>query len=259
MSKNTEIWDKLRRVPPEHLKAFTRGGGFRGTAIKPMWTFHKMTEQFGPCGTGWGVEEPKFTIQPAGNEILVYCVATVWYDQDRKAMEPYRKVIGVGGDKILTVNSSGPRTDDEAFKKAFTDAVTNALKMIGAGADIHMGLWDGNKYVDDKPSPTASKNLANAHDEPDNRGPGEPFNDIEGVRGRPRFRGNTVGGVPNQAPEEFLLITSAIRAQRTVEDLLEWGDDPTNKEAIAKLPSQWIPHIRNEFKDRLHALKDVAA
>ena len=54
---------------------------------------------------------------------------------------------GVGGDKVVGKNKYGLNSDDEAFKKAFTDAVTNALKLIGVGADVHMGLYDDNKYV----------------------------------------------------------------------------------------------------------------
>ena len=56
-------------------------------------------------------------------------------------------MFGVGGDKVVVKQSSGLRGDDEAFKKAFTDGVTNALKMIGVGADVHMGLFDDDKYV----------------------------------------------------------------------------------------------------------------
>lgn len=142
MSDNLKLWNAVSRVPPEHLKGFTRGGGFKGTAIKPMWSFKAMTEQFGPCGQGWGVQEPKFTIHPAGAETLVFCTVGVWY-KDNTA-----PVFGVGGDKVVAQFSSGLKPDDEAFKKAYTDALTNALKLLGVGADIHMGLWDGNKYVD---------------------------------------------------------------------------------------------------------------
>ena len=42
---------------------------------------------------------------------------------------------------------TGPFNDDEAFKKAFTDAVMNAFKFIGVAADVHMGLFDDSKYV----------------------------------------------------------------------------------------------------------------
>lgn len=141
MSENTALWDKLGKTDPGATKGFTRAGGFKGTAIKPMWSYKRMTEEFGPCGIGWGVNMPTFQLVTAGDEMLVYCTATVWYGNRDQV------TVGVGGDKVAGKNKFGPVTDDEAFKKAFTDAVTNALKMIGVGADVHMGMFDDNKYV----------------------------------------------------------------------------------------------------------------
>ena len=142
MSENTKLWDILGRTDPAHTKAFTRGGGFKGTAIKPMWSYRRMTEEFGPCGQGWGVGEPVFQVVPATEgEMLVYCTASIWYGEEKST------VYGVGGDKVVGKNKYGLSSDDEAFKKAFTDAVTNALKLIGVGADVHMGMFDDNKYV----------------------------------------------------------------------------------------------------------------
>lgn len=142
---NTEIWDALGTTDPEHTKSFRRAGGFSGTAIKPMWAYRRMTEQFGPCGKGWGVLAPTFDIQDCGEIRLVYCTATAWYMVGNERCE----VVGVGGDSVIGKNKHGPTFDDEAYKKAFTDATTNALKMIGVGADVHMGMFDDSKYVND--------------------------------------------------------------------------------------------------------------
>lgn len=143
-SENTALWDNLGRTDPKHTQQFTRGGGFKGTAIKPMFSYRRMTEEFGPCGKGWGVGEPSFQIVPGPEgEMLVFCTASIWYRHE----EAECRVYGVGGDKAVGKNKYGLQTDDEAFKKAFTDAVTNALKLIGVGADVHMGLFDDNKYV----------------------------------------------------------------------------------------------------------------
>jgi len=143
MTDNTALWDKLGKTDPAHTKEFKRSGGFTGTAIKPMWSYRRMTEQFGPCGQGWGINEPSFQVvpNPASEEILVYCTVSVWHESREQI------VFGVGGDKVAGKNKYGAVTDDEAFKKAFTDAVTNALKMLGVGADVHMGLFDDSKYV----------------------------------------------------------------------------------------------------------------
>jgi hypothetical protein len=141
MSDKTELWDRLGKTDPAHTKTFKRAGGFSGTAIKPMWSYRRMTEEFGPCGKGWGINEPSFQVVPAGETVLVYCTVSVWYEA------PGQVVFGVGGDMVAGKRGQYSVTDDEAFKKAYTDAVTNALKMIGVGADVHMGMFDDNKYV----------------------------------------------------------------------------------------------------------------
>jgi len=141
---NTVLWDRLAKTDPKATKEFTRAGGFKGKAIKPIYTERKMTEVFGPCGTGWGIREPQFTTVNAGDDILVYCTAVVWYERDGK----HHDLVGVGGDVVLKKNRDGRlMADDEAFKKAFTDAVGNAMKHIGMSADVHMGQHDDDKYV----------------------------------------------------------------------------------------------------------------
>lgn len=149
MSDETYLWDILSKTDPSATKSFTRGGGFKGTAIKPMWSVKRLTEEFGPCGEGWGVEEPAFQVVPASDgQVAVYCTVCCWYNHPKKQSGPHR-LYGVGGDLVVVKQQSGLRTDDEAFKKAFTDAVTNAFKYIGVGADVHMGLFDDSKYVNE--------------------------------------------------------------------------------------------------------------
>lgn len=148
---NTRIWEVLGKTDPKHTKSFKRSGGFSGTAIKPMWANQRMTEFFGPCGTGWGSTEPQFQIVPADKEIMVYCTVGVWYLEASSAARS-ELVYGVGGDKVLKSQSSGLRADDEAFKMAYTDALGNAMKFIGVAADIHMGMFDDSKYRDEMAS-----------------------------------------------------------------------------------------------------------
>jgi len=142
MSTKISLWDRLGKTDPKHTKPFKRSGGFSGTSIKPIYSYRRMTEEFGPCGEGWGINEPSFqVVSGSDGEVLVYCTVSIWHETKEKA------VFGVGGDKVVVKQSNGLRGDDEAFKKAFTDAVTNALKLIGVGADVHMGMFDDDKYV----------------------------------------------------------------------------------------------------------------
>ena len=161
---NMKIWDALGKTDPAHTKQFTRAGGFRGTAIKPMWANLRMTEFFGPCGIGWGQEKPEYQVVEAPGEILVYCTVALWYWNRQEPNSGKGLVYGVGGDKVVSQifakDQQGnkirgedgnfktyPQTDDEAFKKAYTDALSNAMKFIGVGADVHLGQFEDNKYV----------------------------------------------------------------------------------------------------------------
>lgn len=149
---NTAIWDALAVTDPAHTKQFKRAGGFSGTALKPIWIVKRLTEQFGPAGMGWGTGEPKFHVVPGENrEVLVYCNVECWHTS------PAHVIHGVGGDKVVKYIPPNPQynrperweSDDEAFKKAYTDAVNNAFKFVGVGADIHMGQFDDSKYRDE--------------------------------------------------------------------------------------------------------------
>ena len=142
MTDNLKTWDALCKSDPAHTKKFNRPGGFKGTSLKPIWQIKMMTEHFGPCGEGWGIGEPKFETIHCEKETLVYCTASIWHGERSNI------IYGVGGDKARQSRSGGDFCDDEAFKKAFTDAVGNALKYLGVGGDIHMGQHDDDKYVD---------------------------------------------------------------------------------------------------------------
>ncbi|MES2752840.1 MAG: hypothetical protein V4661_15845 [Pseudomonadota bacterium] len=144
-ASNTAIWDALSKTDPAHTKGFKRSGGFSGTAIKPIWIVKRLTEQFGPCGVGWGMGQPVFQVVPAGDETMVYCTVECWHNNGGEGVAT---LYGVGGDKVTAKRKEGSGfNDDEAFKKAFTDAVGNAFKFIGVAADIHMGQFDDSKYV----------------------------------------------------------------------------------------------------------------
>jgi hypothetical protein len=170
-SNNLAIWDRLGRTDPSHTKGFSRAGGFKGTAIKPIYTEQKMTEVFGPAGKGWGMGEPSFQTLPGHNgEVLVYCTVSLWWVDPTDENGTVNTVFGVGGDKAVTYIKANEQynrperweNDDEAFKKAFTDAVGNAMKHLGMSADVHMGRFDDSKYVNEVRAELAEQSAAPA-------------------------------------------------------------------------------------------------
>ncbi len=221
--ENTELWDRLSKTDPAHTKTFKRAGGFSGTAVKPIYTVQRMTEEFGPCGTGWGINEPQFQVVPGDNkEVLVFCTVSIWTGNDNGLNTIY----GVGGDKVVThikANEQYNRperweNDDEAFKKAFTDAVGNAMKYLGMSADVHMGLFDDSKYV------TARKK------------------EIEDNAKGPEDR------TPEQICEQFL---DRVRVIETREDFeLAYNEEKTDLKRIERT----VPELYKGFSADLHKI-----
>jgi hypothetical protein len=238
MSAKTELWDRLGKTDPAHTKSFQRAGGFKGTAIKPMWSYRRMTEEYGPCGVGWGVGEPTFKIIEAGDEILVYCIASVWHGSKENV------VYGVGGDKALAKFSSGMKTDDEALKKAFTDGVTNALKMIGVGADVHMGLFEDNKYVSEMKAEYSRHSLPNGQLEAAAPIPAEHL--------ITRDDGIQVLTVDAQRPI-FSELERELLNSSTVEELKRWKISA--KSRASRLSDHWRTELNNRYLTYLRSLE----
>lgn len=142
---NLRLWRLLMPTDPKQTRPFQRPGGFKGTAIKPLWNVMRLTETFGPMGTGWGTDEPEFRIVDAGDETLVFCILKCWYKETVDCDRAY--IYGLGGDRVASKRAGSMFADDEAFKKAFTDALGNAFVRLGVSADVHLGLFEDSKYL----------------------------------------------------------------------------------------------------------------
>ena len=150
---NTELWTAVEKTDPAHTKQFSRGGGFKGTATNATYLARKATEQFGPCGIGWGVTVVNEEIIE-GAPLLVEGVvvaherihkvhARFWYVRGGQRGE----IEQFGQTQMVGKNKNGFYTDEEAPKKSMTDAMSKCLSLLGFSADIHLGLYDDNKYV----------------------------------------------------------------------------------------------------------------
>jgi hypothetical protein len=96
-------------------------------------------------GIGWGSEEPRFNLVEAEAEIVVFCVLQCWYKETPEAEKAV--IWGIGGDRVSQKRSGLIFVDDEAYKKAYTDALANAFLRIGTSADIHLGMFEDSKYL----------------------------------------------------------------------------------------------------------------
>ena len=134
MTDNKRYWDQLKKTDPRFTKRINKGFG-EITTIDPQWQIGKMTEVFGPVGIGWG-----YTVQYTYTEQLVFAEVSIW-------TEAYSNIYG----PVCSVQKLWRKTgalDDEAPKKAMTDAMTKALSHLGMSADVFLGMFDNSKYVE---------------------------------------------------------------------------------------------------------------
>lgn len=139
---NMELYNRYRSVPENAQKKIT-GGRLNGmTDINPMWRLKCLTESFGASGTGWYTEIRDVFVERFEGEAVVNIVVALYYLNGEDWSWP---VVGIGGSKLVSKESKGLFVDDEAYKKAYTDAVGNACKQLGIGADIWWSA-DTTKY-----------------------------------------------------------------------------------------------------------------
>ena len=158
---NMRIYDAVRSVPPEAIKPITAGRLKGKSDINPMWRIKVLTEQFGPCGEGWYTEGVRYwtVIQEKSLEMAVFCELQLHTKGENGWSAP---IYGIGGNTVIAAEKNGLYLDDEAYKKAYTDALSVACKALGIGADVY---WqsDRTKYSGvTEPEQTAGNNTKQA-------------------------------------------------------------------------------------------------
>jgi hypothetical protein len=143
---NLAIWNAVETTDPSYTKSFSKGGGFKGTSTNATYLAKKATNQFGPIGIGWGwtVLEENFA-QGQDKDIIHILKIKLWYIWGDKRGE----IEHFGQTQFVGKNKNGYYTDEEAPKKSLTDAISKSLSLLGFAADIHLGMYDDNRYVND--------------------------------------------------------------------------------------------------------------
>lgn len=140
---NLRIYSAAREVPKEAQRPIT-AGRIRGfTDINPMWRIKKLTELYGPCGTGWYYDPIKQWIEEAGDEKAAFVNLNLYVKDNGEWSKP---IFGTGGSAFYAMEKGGLYMSDECFKMATTDALSVACKALGIGADVYWAA-DRTKYT----------------------------------------------------------------------------------------------------------------
>lgn len=161
--ENLKYYNALRQVPKEATKTIQAGRLKGMTDIKPIWRIERMTEVFGPCGEKWWFDKNviRWTDDGPDGQKLANVQVTLYVVFPDGAS---KEIVGIGGAYLVAKEREGLRLDDEAWKKAYTDAQSTAFKLLGAAADVYWGK-DSTKYtsgINEAPPPKATSRTAAA-------------------------------------------------------------------------------------------------
>ena len=143
---NRRHWENLKTTDTR----FTKKAG-RFTAIDAHWQIMRMTEEFGPVGIGWNWKSDISYTDKLVFASVSIAIATVPY---------HTKDIDIAGAKwdwigpMTSVGELYPQArlkgafDKEACKSVTTDALTKIMSHTGLSADVFMGRFDDNRYVE---------------------------------------------------------------------------------------------------------------
>ena len=147
---NLYIYEKVRSVP-ENAKKPIKGGRLKGmTDINPMWRIKVLTEMFGICGIGWKTQIVRTWIDEGADGVYVTNVEILLYVKVDGAWS--EGIPGIGGSCLIAKESGGLYTDDECYKKAYTDAISVACKAASlfyefGTADMYLISKATNRYL----------------------------------------------------------------------------------------------------------------
>jgi hypothetical protein len=224
--QNLWLWEQVCRTDPAHTREVTLGRKF--TSIDAMYQVQRCTEIFGAVGDGWGYD-PAFTTLEAmvkGEKVvLVFCDLGLWWrdpgEDPVAGRERIHRFGPIRGCNLL-VTAKGT-VDEDAPKKALTDALTKALSHLGFSADVFLGMYDDNRYVE---------------------------------RMRAEF-GAAVGDKPGGLPESVKVLIAAIRDVGSNAGLD--AHFRTNKPLIDKLSAAHRELVLLKYREQRRAVTSAAA
>ena len=143
MSNNLDLWLKVEKTHTSQTKA-VRSGGRQFTAIDAYSQIKKATQLWGAYGGAWKLDNITHEELPAlpNGTIIVKTSGSFCY--------PGGCFPGFVSGELCYKTNKGEgylKVDSDIYKKNETDLITKCLSRLGFNADIFLGKFDDNKYV----------------------------------------------------------------------------------------------------------------
>ena len=143
---NLDLWQSVEDIDPKFTKPIT-GRDYQGTSPNPQYLIKLATEKLGPVGKGFGWRIVDHGFEKLLGTTLHWCRIEFWWRETDGGEKNFIEQYGQTKAAYIT-NAGKERVDEDAPKKSLTDAVVKALSHLGFAANIFLGRWDDQKYVD---------------------------------------------------------------------------------------------------------------
>lgn len=138
---NLSLWNKVEKTNPAHTKD-AKIGQLSIKAINAQSQIKEATKQFGTYGNTWGLKNLQYSFMDIGTTKMAMLGAEFYYPDGGFEIHTTLKIA------YMTQGANGYlKIDDDFMKKMETDVTTKALSKLGFNADVFMGLYDDNRYV----------------------------------------------------------------------------------------------------------------
>lgn len=136
---NLILWNKVEKTNPNYTKN-AKVGGMKITSIAPQYQIMQVTEQFGVYGETWGFRNIELSYDLVEKFNMVVFKGTFFFPEGEFEIINSCKLYM---DRNLTM------VDDNFAKKIETDSLTKAISKLGFNADIFLGKFDDQRYLDE--------------------------------------------------------------------------------------------------------------
>lgn len=140
-STNMNLWQRVKSTDPKYTKN-TNNGKYDFTCIDPQWQLQKATELWGPYGLRWGMSDLQFSTHDDGTAKMMMLAANFFYPFQPSGMDGRFEIVHFPIAVCIKL-----RAGDDTVKKLITSARSKALSFLGFSADVFLGQFEDNHYV----------------------------------------------------------------------------------------------------------------
>jgi hypothetical protein len=147
-NNNLELWNQVEKTDTAYVKEVSFGRKFN--AIDPTYQTKNATKHFGKYGNTWGLKDINIEyIDTVAPQKIAVLQATFFTPDGEVAT----------GNAIDVVSAKG-KTDTDFMKKLITNTISKELSRLGFNADVFLGKFDDERYVNSLKSEELNEDLS---------------------------------------------------------------------------------------------------